>query len=158
MEDDTIIPASETVKPSQRQFLLTAIVLLATLIVSTLCVIGVLLVEPQKEMTASQTSTFAVTLVESETEATSAMSPSATARTYSPTPTETPASEISVGDHKIVDYAEPTTGARRIIVYVNRSQGTGRIITYEDQRSTSGVTESDSASRPRRIISYDDAN
>ena len=54
MEDDTLNPESETRKPAQRSFLLAVIFLLATLILSTLCVIALLLMGPYEGISASQ--------------------------------------------------------------------------------------------------------
>lgn len=157
MEDGTRIPSIETAKPSRRSFLLTVIFLLATLILSSLCVISLLILEPRKESSAAQTGASTNTPIMLETEVSPSLLPNPTPDHLEPASIEIPPSEAPAGARRIIVYSEPSMGVHRIIVYIEETQGARRIITYGDD-SSSSPPATETPHSPRRIISYSHAD
>lgn len=145
MEDDFILPENETPSSSQRNFLLTVITLLATLIAISLCTITLLLAERKEDFVASlsqSTSSSSSTPVSQSTAAASSSSPIPAARIVSSTVPQTETAESPQGAHRIIEYKnlKPANSAalttvphkpHRVISYDNPNSGDESDMTIE---------------------------
>lgn len=156
MEDKTRPPESKARRNSQRDFLLTVIGLLATLIFSALCVIGLLILKPAESQAAQDKNTPEPTPELNGTQAGERFSDGQTADN---SPAEAAGEdELQRGSRRIIDYSQPPAGRNGFNAYPQGQNGDHRVVPYDlINLASDSTTEADP--RPsHRIIEYKDGN
>jgi hypothetical protein len=155
MEETRLESENDSARPSQRSFLLAVITLLATLILSSLCVIALLLSAPQKELAASQTTSITQTPAVQDRETPAQAPPTAAAGEHEPNTDATTTITATPGARRIVDYSNPRTSNARVIIYNQVSRRSLRIITYQEPPVVTLATDLETPKAPLRIINYE---